>query len=241
MENVKSKTCQHDGCKKQPAYNHPGLKKGIFCSEHKLDGMENVISKTCKTQHCGTRISNFKYAGYCHRCAIFNNIQVARNYKTKENAVFDYLKSSFPDFTWIQDKRVEDGCSGYRPDIRVDFGSHVLIIEVDENKHENYDCSCESKRLFEISQDLGCRPILLIRFNPDQYENEETGEIVKSCWSAGKDGICKVSDRKKKEWSRRLQKLQEKIAFSIENIPTNKIVFSHDVEIVMSMDELFFF
>jgi hypothetical protein len=81
----------------------------------------------------------------------------------------------------------------------------------------------------------------LIRFNPDQYENEETGEIVKSCWSAGKDGICKVSDRKKKEWSRRLQKLQEKIAFSIENIPTNKIVFSHDVEIVMSMDELFFF
>jgi hypothetical protein len=203
--------------------------------------MINVRSKKCKTPHCGIIVLHTKYSGYCRRCAIFNNIQVARNYKTKENAVFDYLKLSFPDFTWIQDKRVEDGCSGYRPDIRVDFGSHVLIIEVDENRHDNYDCSCESKRLFEISQDLGCRPISLIRFNPDQYENEETGEIVRSCWSFVKDGICKVSDKKKKEWSSRLQKLQEKIAFSVENVPKNKIVFSHGVEIVMSMDELFFF
>jgi hypothetical protein len=203
--------------------------------------MEDIINKRCKTPHCEARFSNLRYDGYCLRCAIFNNIQVARNYKTKENAVFEFVKSSFPDFTWIQDKRVEDGCSNYRPDIRVDFGSHVLIIEVDENRHENYDCSCESKRLFEISQDLGCRPISLIRFNPDQYENEETGEIVKSCWSIGKDGICKVSDKKKKQWLHRLQKLQEKIAFSVENVPKNKIVFSHGVEIVMSMDELFFF
>jgi hypothetical protein len=38
-----------------------------------------------------------------------------------------------------------------------------------------------------------------------------------------------------------LQKLQEKIAFAVENVPTDKIIFSHGVEIVMSMDELFFF
>ena len=31
------------------------------------------------------------------------------------------------------------------------------------------DCSCENKRIMEISQDLGHRPIVFIRFNPDEY------------------------------------------------------------------------
>jgi hypothetical protein len=44
-----------------------------------------------------------------------------------------------------------------------------LIIEVDENKHDNYDCSCENKRIMLISQDLGHRPVVLLRFNPDGY------------------------------------------------------------------------
>jgi len=43
-----------------------------------------------------------------------------------------------------------------------DMGSHI-IIEVDENKHTDYDCSCEHKRLMELSQDLQHRPIVLSR------------------------------------------------------------------------------
>jgi hypothetical protein len=203
--------------------------------------MENVVNKICITPHCTVRVSNYQYNGYCLRCAIHNNLQVRRNYKTKENTVFEFVKSSFPDFTWIQDRRVEDGCSGFRPDIRVDFGSHVLIIEVDEERHSNYDCSCESKRLFGISQDLGCRPIHLIRFNPDRYENEDTGEIVKSCWKQNGLGILKVPKKFETEWYLRLNKLKEHIIYASNNIPNHKVIFSKGIEILISIEELFFF
>ena len=47
-----------------------------------------------------------------------------------------------------------DGCSKRRPDLLLDMGYHIIIVEVDENKHTGYDCSCENKRLMELSQDL---------------------------------------------------------------------------------------
>jgi len=46
-----------------------------------------------------------------------------------------------------------------------DLGTHILIVEIDENAHAVYDCSCENKRLMELSQDVGHRPIVFIRFN----------------------------------------------------------------------------
>ena len=61
------------------------------------------------------------------------------------------------------------------------MGSHIIIIEIDENAHTDYDCSCENKRLMEISQDLGFRPIVFIRFNPDDYVDKD-GNNIKSCW-----------------------------------------------------------
>lgn len=77
----------------------------------------------------------------------FPDKPVARNYKTKEFAVVEYIKNIFPDFTWIQDKKVQDGCSSKRPDLLLDLGYQVIIIEIDENQHTDYDCSCENKRL----------------------------------------------------------------------------------------------
>jgi hypothetical protein len=62
----------------------------------------------------------------------------------------------------------------------LDLGYQVIIIEVDENQHTEYDCSCENKRTMQLSQDLGHRPIVFIRFNPDDYEKD--GTSVTSCW-----------------------------------------------------------
>ena len=61
----------------------------------------------------------------------------------------------------------------------VDFGSHIIVIEIDENIHSNYNCICENKRLMEISKDLGHRPIVFIRFNPDSYIDKD-GKKIKS-------------------------------------------------------------
>ena len=53
------------------------------------------------------------------------------------------------------------------------FANQIIIIEVNENQHIAYDCSCENKRIMKLSQDVGHKPIVFIRFNPDDYEENE--------------------------------------------------------------------
>ena len=117
----------------------------------------------------------------------------------------------FPEFTWTADKVVKDGCSKKRPDLLLDLGYQIIIIEVDENKHSKYDSTCENARLMTISQDLGHRPIIFIRFNPDSYINI-LKERIKSCWDiTTKTGLMKIVN--KKEWYNRLEKLKQCIDY----------------------------
>jgi hypothetical protein len=143
-----------------------------------------------------------------------------RNYKTKEKTVVDLVCEKYPNFTWVTDKRVSDGCSLRRPDLLLDLGDQVVVIEVDENQHYDYDCSCENKRLMEISRDIGHRPLVFIRFNPDSYESKD-GKRINSCWYTGKDGILRLS--KKSNWDQRIQSLFEQIDYWSVN-RTNKTV-----------------
>ena len=144
----------------------------------------------------------------------FPNITVSRNYKTKEKDVVDRVKNKFPDFTFIADKTVQDGCSKRRPDMLLDMGSHIIMTEIDENKHTSYDCSCENKRLMELSKDVGHRPIVFIRFNPDAYINQD-GVLVKSCWSLNKLGVMTIRDKNK--WEKRIDVLVQQIQYWIDN------------------------
>ena len=139
-----------------------------------------------------------------------------RNHKTKEKEVVDRIRDTFPDYTWIADKQVQDACSRRRPDLLLDMGTHIIIIEIDENKHSNYDCACENKRLMEISKDLQHRPLVLIRFNPDSYKNEE-GILVKSCWRLNKLGVMTIVSTKQKEWEQRIIKLTQQVQYWIDN------------------------
>jgi len=219
MVNVKNKTCTHEDCKKQPSYNKEGEQTALYCLTHKKNGMVNVKIKTCKTYLCSTRFQE-KYDGYCRFCYmnLFPDKPVSRNYKTKEYSVVEYVKSKYPTLTWIADKIINGGCSKRRPDLLLDLGYQIVIVEVDENKHTNYDCSCENKRIMELSQDLGHRPIVFIRFNPDDYN--KNGNTITSCWGIDKKGICVVKKTKKDEWVLRLSALEESINYWID--PVNK-------------------
>jgi hypothetical protein len=216
MIDVKNKKCISENCNRQPIYNVLG-KKAIYCNEHKSDGMIDVKSKKCNTQFCLTRPSK-KYNGYCLPCCIqvHPEIKVLRNYKTKEKDVVDRITQTFTSFTWIADKKVQYGCSRRRPDLLLDMGSHIIIVEVDENKHTDYDCSCENKRLMELSQDLQHRPIVFIRFNPDDYTNQD-GILVKSCWKLNKLGVMQITKTKQKEWEDRIKNLKQQIQYWIDN------------------------
>ena len=220
MVDVLNKACCEEGCKTISNYNFEGERKGLYCNKHKKHGMVNVVSKTCNSEWCSTIPFKNKYKGYCVLCFInlFPDTPVVRNYKTKECAVVDFVKNKFSHVDWISDKIVDGGCSRRRPDLLLDLGYQILIIEVDENQHNTYDCSCENKRIMELSQDMGHRPIIFIRFNPDEYD--KNGKNITSCWSLNKNGICAVKKSKKNEWNQRLTCLEEHINYWID--PENK-------------------
>ena len=50
-KNIHTRKCREEGCKKQPVF---GTEKGVglYCSEHKKDGMMNVKDKTCQEDGC---------------------------------------------------------------------------------------------------------------------------------------------------------------------------------------------
>jgi hypothetical protein len=121
----------------------------------------------------------------------FPDEPVTRNYKTKERNVVEFITNTFSGFSWIYNKRIYDGCSKKLPDLFLDLGFQVLIVEIDENGHDGYDNMCENKRIMELSKDLDHRPIVLIRFNPDGYTDKNEKKI-QSCWCINKQGVCVV-------------------------------------------------
>ena len=213
MVDVKHPRCAEPGCDKQPCFNNPGQKGGIYCNTHKKDGMVDVIHPRCKTYLCETRVSE-KYEGYCLYCYVhtFPDKPVSRNYKTKERTIVDYLIKEFPSIGWIADKTILGGCSLRRPDLMIDLGYQVVIIEIDENQHIDYDCSCENKRLMQLSQDVGHRPVVFIRFNPDKY-TLSNGKSITSCWGINKLGLACIKPSKVKEWNERLLALKNMVQY----------------------------
>lgn len=222
MKDIFSRRCGVDGCQTQPSFNYEGKKSGKFCKRHKEPGMVDVLCPVCKTPHCGVHVTRGKREGYCFRCYcfMFPDQPIARNYKTKENVVTTFVKNTFSDLKWVVDKTVDGGCSLRRPDLLCDQGSHVIIIEIDEDQHKKYDKSCVDKRTAEILDDLRTN-IVFIRFNPDAYNSNE-GKIT-SPWKTNHQGLYTIMKTRQKEWDQRLDTLKEMISKWINQIP-DKII-----------------
>jgi hypothetical protein len=186
-------------------------------------------SQLCKSTFCET-YKNKKYNGYCSRCYIhlFPDEPISRNYKTKEYAVLEFIRENYPEHTWINDKKIEGGCSKKRPDIFLDLLTHSIIIEIDENRHKTYD-NCELKRINLLFEDLGDRHIIFIRFNPDDYLDKDNKKIT-SCWGIDRNGLSSVKKSKKNEWDQRLNTLKNTVdeVLHIDNIDTiNPITYTN--------------
>jgi hypothetical protein len=232
-----SSICEHNKFK-------PRCKKcggSAYCIHNKLKSKckECGGSALCKSTFCETRKNkNKKYNGYCARCYIhlFPDEPISRNYKTKEYAVLEFIRNTYPENTWVNDKTIDGGCSKKRPDIFLDLLTHSIIIEIDENQHKTYD-NCELKRINLLFQDLGDRHIVFIRFNPDDYLDKDNNKIT-SCWSIDKNGLSSVKKSKKNEWEQRLNTLKNTIdeVLCIDNIeisnPLTYINLFYDEEIV---------
>ena len=170
----------------------------------------------CKQYLCEISASTKKFRGYCSRCFFFTfpNEPITRNYKTKENSVVDFIKKEFKQYDITFDKQIQDGCTKRRPDLLFDFGEKVIIVEIDENQHTDYDTTCEQERLNNLMEDINYRNLILIKFNPDGYKIDN--KIKRSPWVQNKDtGILEIKN--KKEWNQRLTKLKEILEEQIKN------------------------
>jgi len=155
------KRCQK--CSKQPTFGvQYGNKYGKRCFEHRLKTDVNVKMKPCKSCHLPHK-GRYQKCCYC---------RPNTRKKTKELTVINYLKSINDLSDFVHDKSSADNtsiCGKYRPDILYDCGTHFIIVEVDENAHQQYDSSCEIARMTTIQEGLGLKTIF-IRYNPDCYK-----------------------------------------------------------------------
>jgi hypothetical protein len=215
MINVKTTRCVTDGCFTVPVFNFPDQKRGERCFNHREQGMIDVRNPRCKTPMCDVILPGNK-TGYCARCSVYMlpDAPTSKRFKTREMAVRDFLRKTWPDCDITHDKRVE--CHACRPDFVLDLGSHTVVVEIDENQHKSYDTSCDNKRLMSIFQGLGSRPMVMIRFNPDSY----TGH--RGCWT--KDNKL-VDDGR--PWAKRLEVLKERVGHWFDTEPARELSIEH--------------
>jgi hypothetical protein len=165
MIDIKSKRCIFNNCLTRANFGNPESKIVEYCKTHSLPGMIDIKNKHCKL--CNIIRTQPKYKGYCYNCYrhIFPEDILSRAYKSKELLVVEYIKKEFPTLEIINDKCI--GSSKCRPDIYIDFTTWALIIEIDENQHNDY--LCENERMQKLLEDNKFIPITFIRFNPDKY------------------------------------------------------------------------
>jgi uncharacterized protein YajQ (UPF0234 family) len=216
MINIKSKKCIT--CKiKIPIFNYKNELKALYYNDCKLENMIDIIHKKCKL--CNLIFTSKKYDYLCSGCYYYTNPDsvLTRNHKTKENHIISDLNKEFNNII-IHDRIIINGCSKRRPDGLIQLNDYNIIIEIDENQHNNYEC--ENKRLMEIFKDLGNSPLTIIRFNPDSYKIGN--KKIKSPFGITKiDGKLKIINQK--EYNIRLTKLIEVVKENLNIIPDKEI------------------
>ena len=199
MVDVMSKRCENEGCETRVLYGKPGH-QASHCSKHRQKGMirrpkakcvlckelaiwgTNWVPKHCEThktadeqnlveQPCSS--CNLLYIldkeNKCENC---NPASFATARLAKQNALMAYLdaRDLKGDSTDIV---IDNGiCGKERPDRVYDLGDKIVILECDENQHEDRQCLCEQTRMVNIGQTFGGLPVYFIRWNPDDYSPE---------------------------------------------------------------------
>ena len=176
----------------------------------------NIACKLCKY----TNIKHSSYKPFCSGCYYYlnPNLECFRQYKLKENLMVDEIKKKFPNLNITYDRRIYSKCSSNkRPDIRIELYTCSIILECDEFQHKRESKECELKRMQLIYEDLGNRPIIFIRFNPDNYINKK-GVKIRSCFTKDK----KLN---KSEWKKRIKLLLERVNYYIIHQPELEIEY----------------
>ena len=139
--------CNHPGC------NYQRRKDGL-CAGHHPTAMKCINCQFYQVRYSGEM---------CSLCA--GHRENSEEFKLRE-----LLTLWFQDLKIAHDKIIEGSCLRYRPDFFIETpNGHIIIVEVDETHHKDYDINCEIVRMFNIQQAI-MTPIVFVRYNPDAYK-----------------------------------------------------------------------
>ena len=201
-----------------------------FCIHGKRKALCIICNPSCACVECKIVLVDKRSKSYplCQACFCnaYPDHEKSTLYKIKERYLRDELRVRFPnkDINMIFDKAVDGGCSNKRPDVLIDLLLYSIIIECDEGQHKNYEC--ENKRTMQLFEDLGNRPLIIIRFNPDSYTAND--KKVEGCFKP----LIKIEDIHKKkfyelnekEWKQRVDILEEVIRGKMtDDIPEKEV------------------
>lgn len=211
MWRVLQNFCKALNCDNAAKYGLPD-KKPIVCINHMRKGMVNRIRPQC--QLCMSVGINKKYTPYCAGCFFFihPNDPRKRYFKTKEKAFLQPIRERYPNM--VIDQIIDGGTSKRRPDGLIKLDGFSVIIEVDEGQHLAYETICENKRMMELFVDLGSKPVVFIRINPDGYRDSQGKRIA---------SVFKGKVINKGMLKQRMEVLIETVETVMANKPTKEI------------------
>jgi len=197
----KHNKCQSSKCKETPIFGLPN-KRVQYCIKHKQSNMINlVLENKCSILDCNEEYNHIvEITKYCNkhlpesattiakRLCKFCDIKeesthICKDCKKiqnkKEWAIVRYLRKEIDTKFEYNSSKMLQGCSKKRPDIYFELDKHCLIVEVDENQHNNYGDSCECARINEIVNGIGGKSVIIVRYNPDVVKNKDKVVSIK--------------------------------------------------------------
>lgn len=169
--------------------------KPYSCDYHKelnmvdLDKENKCSIINCSEKFTGTLINNIKYCklhipsnimdvmqNKCSICDIRQNSNYICDNCKKINTKTEYgivreIKRNIKLKSIDNSSKMLNGCSKRRPDVYYELAKHCVVVEIDENQHKSYTELCECRRLNEITNGIGGKSVIFIRYNPDSTKN----------------------------------------------------------------------
>lgn len=177
---------QKEECKEFATYG-PDRTTPLHCENHSISGEICLVERECV--RC-KRTDVLNKAGLCvNYCSLEEDDRVfKKRIKQKEEAIGRLLQKEIPQELYSADKIIDSSCSKRRPDFVYHCGTHVVIIEVDENQHQGYLCTAygddpqgkmkgETIRMYEVAQCFDGLPVLFLRYNPDSYKGKKKASL----------------------------------------------------------------
>lgn len=185
MINKPKRTCignENEDCKEIAIF---GKDEPVHCEEHKL--IDEICWLVKKCSNCGRDNELLNKDDLCGICCDKPFYEEGKRInKMKETIMVRYLRNNINGNEILSDRIIDSTCNLYRPDILYDCGTHIVVVECDENQHKSYNwesCSLnkslehmEEKRMYEIMVAYGL-PAIFIRWNPDSFKVDDN--IVK--------------------------------------------------------------